>query len=248
MLIGEPPPTQADLHFSLFGIPVRVHPLFWLVTLFLGYRLRDPVDVLTWIAAVFIAILIHEMGHALAMRAYGFQPWITLYGFGGLTSCRQATGFAPPRMAAGREIAITSAGPAAGFLLAALLLLGLLATGHGDKVFFGSPWGLTPIVLLENMRIAMLFNHLFFICVMWGLINLLPIYPLDGGQIARELFLKLMPNDGVRQSLILSLFAATAMAIVGIVLWKSVFVAIMFGYLAYSSFVTLQAYSGRYPW
>src|SRR5437588_5537594 len=36
MLIGEPPPTQADLHFRLLGFPVRIHPFFWVTTLILG--------------------------------------------------------------------------------------------------------------------------------------------------------------------------------------------------------------------
>ncbi len=32
-MFGEPQRTQADLNFTLFRIPIRVHPLFWLVTL-----------------------------------------------------------------------------------------------------------------------------------------------------------------------------------------------------------------------
>ena len=36
MLLQDPPPTQADLHFELFGFPVRVHPYFWLIALLLG--------------------------------------------------------------------------------------------------------------------------------------------------------------------------------------------------------------------
>ena len=44
----------------------------------LGSRLGDVASVLTWIIAVFLSILVHELGHALAMRAYGFRPWIVL--------------------------------------------------------------------------------------------------------------------------------------------------------------------------
>ena len=36
MLLGEPAPSPADLHFRLFGIPVRVSPWFWVVSLLLG--------------------------------------------------------------------------------------------------------------------------------------------------------------------------------------------------------------------
>ena len=39
-----------------------------------------------WVVAVFVGVLFHEFGHASAMRAYGFYPWITLYGMGGMAS------------------------------------------------------------------------------------------------------------------------------------------------------------------
>ena len=116
MLLGEPPPTQADLHFRVFGIPVRVHPLFWIVTLFLGLAAaRRPIrcETLIWVAVVFVSILVHELGHALMQRYFGGHPWITLYGFGGLASCNDCD--RSPRS----QILISLAGPVAGFLLAA---------------------------------------------------------------------------------------------------------------------------------
>jgi stage IV sporulation protein FB len=249
MLIGEPPRTQFDLNFSFFGIPVRVHPLFWLVALMLNSRnLRDAGTVLTWMGAVFLAILIHELGHALVMRAYGFHPWITLYGFGGLASYDQGQAYRSKGSEPLGQVLICLAGPVAGFLLAALLVLGFVLAGYGDQMIFESPWGLTPQVWLANQRMAMLLNYLFFICVFWGLINLLPIYPLDGGQIAREVLLKLSPRDGIRQSLWLSILAAGAMALVGLLLWQDWFVGVFFGYLAYSGYATLEALRGRNPW
>ena len=85
--------------------------------------------------------------------------------------------------------------------------------------------------------------------MLWGVVNLLPIYPLDGGQIAREILLKVQPARrhspvavGCRS------LAAVAMAVFGFVQWHSWFVALFFGYLAYTSYATLQAYSGRSPW
>ena len=84
MLLAEPPPSQGDLHFRLLGYPVRIHPFFWLVTLFLGDLNRDPIFVLAWVVAVLISILLHELGHAVVMRHYGYRPSIVLYSFGGL--------------------------------------------------------------------------------------------------------------------------------------------------------------------
>ena len=68
-MLGEPPRTQWDLHFPLFGFPVRVHPFFWAVALLMGFRSSPRlIDLLLWVAAVFLAILVHELGHAIVMR------------------------------------------------------------------------------------------------------------------------------------------------------------------------------------
>jgi stage IV sporulation protein FB len=89
-----------------------------------------------------------------------------------------------------------------------------------------------------------LFKVLIF-CIFWGVMNLLPIYPLDGGQIAREVLLVVNPRDGIRQSLLLSIFTAAGFAVIGLVQWKSWVVGILFGYLAFTSYTALQAYRGR---
>ncbi len=248
MLLGEPPRTPYDLNFPLLGIPVRVSPWFWLITLMLGWKRQDAGAIITWIVAVFLSILIHELGHALVMRAYGFRPWIVLYAMGGLACYDPRDGFRSKGSDGLEQVLISVAGPVAGFLLAAVLVLGLFAAGFREDVFFISPWGLRPAVVLHNLRLTGLLNDVFYICVFWGLVNLLPIYPLDGGQIAREIFLKFTPGDGIRQSLLLSMFAAGAVAAFGLLKWQSAYVALFFGYLAYSSFATLQAYSDRRPW
>jgi stage IV sporulation protein FB len=248
MLLGEPPRTQADLNFSLFGIPVRVDPWFWLVTLMLGYRSGDVPSVLTWIIAVFLSILVHEMGHAAVMRAYGFRPWIILYGMGGLTSYDQGYSVRSKGSEPLGQVLTCLAGPMAGFLLAGVLVLGLMLAGYGEEIVLVGPWHwkIMPYLMsFPNERFAHLLNNLFQICVLWGLVNLLPIYPLDGGQIAREILLKLNSRDGIRWSLLLSILAAGMMAAIGLIQWQSWFVALFFGYLAYTSYATLQAYSGR---
>ena len=232
MLLGEPPRTAYDLNFSLLGIPVRVHPLFWLVSLLLGYRSGDVASVLTWIIAVFLSILVHELGHAVMMRFYGFHPWITLYGFGGMAAYDQGYGSRSKGSGALGQVLICLAGPFAGFFLAIVLVLGFILATHAD--------------IELNRRMVYLLDKMLLICVIWGVVNLLPIYPLDGGQIAREILLKLSPHQGIRWSLLLSLFVAGLMVAVGLVLWQP-FVALLFGYLGYTSYATLQAYSGRSP-
>ena len=120
LLFQAPPSTRYDLRFNLAGIPVRVHPLFWLIALLLGSSSRNIVQILIWIVAVFVSILIHEMGHALAFRRYGQPSSIVLHMSGGLTipesiswGGRSANvGFSP-----NENIFISLAGPFAGFPL-----------------------------------------------------------------------------------------------------------------------------------
>ena len=68
------------------------------------------------------------------------------------------------------------------------------------------------------------------------MVNLLPVYPLDGGQIAREILLRLNLRDGIRQSLLLSIVAAVGMAALA-ASRELYFAALLFGYLAYSSYI-----------
>jgi stage IV sporulation protein FB len=230
-MLGEPPRSQFDLNFSLLGIPIRVHPLFWLVALILGSNRQDVASVFTWIIAVFLGIMVHELGHALAMRAYGFYPWITLYGMGGLTSHDHGHGYNSQGSGPLGQILTCLAGPVAGFLLAAIVMAGIHWTGGPT-----------------NPRLADLIGSLLFICIIWGIVNLLPIYPLDGGQIARELLLLISSRNGIVYSLMLSIVIAVGMAAAGFLLWRSFFVALLFGYLAFTNYMTLQVYRGRPPW
>jgi stage IV sporulation protein FB len=253
MLLGEPPRSAWDLNFSLFGIPVRVHPLFWLVALVLGPIQSERADIMyavvAWIVAAFICILVHELGHALVQRAYGYRPWITLYGLGGLASYDPGAVYQPRGSPTVREILISAAGPGAGFLLAGGMVLAVVLAGYREQLLFIGPFGVMPCVLqIGHDRFTEFLNYMFFICVLWGLVNLLPVYPLDGGQIAREVLMRISPRHGIRQSLMLSVFTGVVLAIYGLLEWGSIWVALLFGYLAYGSYATLRAYGGRGGW
>lgn len=240
-MFNEPAPTQGDLRFSIAGIPVRVHPLFWLVMLLLGLNITEgkPTPVIIWLLAAFLSILVHELGHALTARAHGWEPRIVLYGMGGVAFYR------PTRHKPLAQILITLAGPAAGFVFAALVVLILRATGH-EVNWAGSliPWPAE----FEPAGLYLLTAYLLIANIFWGLINLLPVYPLDGGQIAREVLNLLRPGDGVRLSLWLSVITAVGMAVVAYVKLGSLYTAFFFGYLAYLSYMTLQNQFGRGRW
>lgn len=251
MLLGEPPRTPWDLHFSLLGIPVRVHPFFWVVALLLGFGGRPQlIHLLVWVVAVFLAILVHELGHAMVMRAYGFLPSITLYGLGGLASYGPGRAHGSRGTGTWGQILISAAGPGAGFLLAAVIAALLVVLGPGVQILLIGKF--LPYVFVADTVGSEVFTrfiqYVLFVCVFWGFINLLPVYPLDGGQIARELLLRVNPRDGIRQSLILSIVTGVAVAVIALVTLHDVFIAVMFGFLAYFSYAALQAYRGRGPW
>jgi membrane-associated protease RseP (regulator of RpoE activity) len=254
-MFGEPAPSQGDLHFRLLGLPIRIHPFFWIVAVILGANRGGVPEILIWVTAVFISILIHELGHALVIKAYGFRPWIVLYGMGGLACHDPAENYNSKANTPLGQISISFAGPLAGFILAAVLLGVLYLAGFQHQISYEPPLSLRPywvdvtsVVDLLNGRVeltrrAEFVNDIFFISIFWGLLNLLPIYPLDGGHIIREILLYVNPRDGIQQSLILSIFTAALFAVFGLMKLHDYYIAIFFAFMAYESFMALQAYS-----
>src|SRR3954451_7375602 len=82
----EPERTAYDLRFRMLGTEVRVHPLFWLVSFFMGANLSKLGFgyVVLWVGCVFVSILLHELGHVLVGRLFGSEGHIVLYSLGGL--------------------------------------------------------------------------------------------------------------------------------------------------------------------
>jgi membrane-associated protease RseP (regulator of RpoE activity) len=245
-----PPHSRYDLNFSLGGIPVRVHPFFWLAAILLGFRSGSIVVLLIWVAAFFVSILVHELGHALMMRVFGQDSRILLYMFGGLAipeSSYRGRGWPAVTSESNRQIIILLAGPFAGFLLAALIV-GLVAV-LGGVVSLTTLFGIFPLPVAgfpDGGIINVIIGAFLWVNVFWGFINLMPVYPLDGGQIARILFLKADPWDGLRKSLWLSLVAGIILAAAGFLLFRSSFMAILFLILALQSYATLQGNSSLY--
>ncbi len=165
----------------LWGVPVEVSVWFFAVALFLGMSAGSAVGGLLWIAALTVSVLAHELGHALTARRYGLGPRIVLHGWGGL--CHHA-----PARTERQDLTILAAGPAAeialglgAFLLSDLLATAVPAVGRAAPIL---PWFL---------------NTLGWISVVWGGANLVPIWPLDGGQMAYTLLQRRRPLAQVHQ-------------------------------------------------
>jgi Zn-dependent protease len=215
------PSTRCDLRFRIGNIPVRVNPSFWLPILILGLaRMDQPLaDCVMHMAAeglvLFVSILIHELGHVLAGRYFGSSGHILLTGFCGLAI---GSTNLPGRW---QRIAVCLAGPGAGFLLAGLVTglfwlynpdftLSLLGEVGNVDIPVGAEADLLPEIV-EDTAFLLLWLNIF-----WGLVNLLPIWPLDGGQISRELCQASRGRGGLRLSLQISLLTAAGFAVFGL--------------------------------
>jgi len=245
LLTSQPPATRYDLRFTLFGIPVRVHPLFWVITALLGASAGSLIGVLVWVPAVFLSILVHELGHALAMRRFAQVPQITLHYGGGLTSAEPFWWGGRPvsvPLTPGQDVLIALAGPGAGFGLAAVILGIVVAAG--GTVSATTLLGVLPLPAAALPAGGWLADWIvatfLWINIFWGLINLLPVFPLDGGNIARTLLVRSDPWNGVRKSLRLSVIAGAVVAVAGLIFLASPFLALLFGYLAFTSYMALH--------
>jgi len=248
-LFQPPPPTRYDLRFSVAGIPVRVHPLFWLIALLLGSS-GDLIQLPIWVFVVLVSILIHELGHALAMRRYGQPSQIILHFAGGLTvpePVSWGSGWANVSLRPNQEIFISLAGPGAGFLLATLVAIGVTISGGSmitNWLFGVIPLPVAALIPIGGRVLSLLLTMLLWVNVFWGLINLMPVYPLDGGNVSRYLLLQADPVDGVRKSLWVSVIAGGLVALAGLLVFRSIYMALLFGLLAFQSYQSLQGRAG----
>lgn len=251
-MFAEPARTQGDVHFNLLGFPVRIHPMFWLISLMFGTG-RDipPQYTLIWVVSAFVCILFHELGHARAMRRFGFDARIVLHGFGGLAIADREGPFARQTRPMD-EILISLAGPGAGFLLAAVLFVAFKVAGHG-MIELEDPlhvhFDFLPSVTLQGHLYLQLFiNDIFWICVFWGLVNLLPVFPLDGGQVAHQMFVLKRSRDAFHQTFVVSVTVSVIMVALAVVYWRDWYIAVFFGLLAYMNYSWLHAYQSGGRW
>jgi stage IV sporulation protein FB len=198
------------IRFSLFGIPVVVQPFFWISLVILGGASRadtsaEVFQILLFVLAGFISILVHELGHALTARSFGANTAITLEGFGGYAA------YSGVRMSRLRSFLITAAGPAIQIVLGLVVMQVLSVTGSqlSENGFY----------FLRTLKI---------ISIVWAVINLLPVLPLDGGQM---------------------LNATLGPARLKITLWVSVVVGITAGIVfAKSGSIIFGIFLGMFAW
>ena len=254
MIVAEPQPTPADLHFSVAGIPVRVSPWFWLGSAFFGWQVcqgfaggdqRALLQYLAiWIGVVLASLLVHELGHALAFRNFGQSAHVVLYHFGGLAI---PDAWGRRHLRPFQRVLVSAAGPLAQLALAAVVTAGLKFAGlvvPFPIAAIAEPLGLYAGRPFESPLLRATFMFLLEVNVFWPLVNLVPVPPLDGGQIARDGLLAAGVNDAARTAGMIGVIAGAAVAWWGFNRGQE-FLGVMFAMLAISCFQNL---SGPTPW
>src|SRR5262245_43782114 len=198
--------------FHLFGVWVRVQIWFWVIALIIAAD-REPREVLIWVFAAFVSLLLHEFGHVIAYRMFSIDSSVILQAWGGLTTPRHDV------YGVGARTLVSLAGPTAGFLITALVIFAGTAAGYQFQMRW---WFLLPTFGFTGAPNAsaayylmVLLNDLAFINLYWGLVNLLPVWPLDGGHVARAVWEHRDPYRGTKNSLILSAVAGGVAALFG---------------------------------
>ena len=215
-MIGLPQPSPYDIQFRLAGVPIRISPMFWIITFVLGWGDGDLQNILLWVGCVLVSIIVHEMGHALTNRIFGRRPAIVLHGMGGLCFSDG------PTLSSWKRALVLFNGPLAGFLVYGVILAAL------------SGRTITDPILKEIL------NNLVFINLIWGLVNLVPVWPMDGGQILGVFLTKLFKRRGQELTHGISLLIAALGAMYVYQSTEDVYLTMLLGMFAFQNFQILQ--------
>ena len=155
----------------VWGVPIRLHATFVLLVGFLVWFMGSRVELrlallqLTLLTALVACVVLHELGHAFAARRHQVPiVSITLYPFGGIAHLGERS------LEPWEELRVAAAGPVVNLTVAAVLLL---LTGGRPDLSPDAGWlhRALSFLLWANVFVA-------------GL-NLLPVFPLDGGRMVR---------------------------------------------------------------
>lgn len=168
----------------IFGIDFKIHLTFFLLILWVGFSSLSSGGTLStmtadilFILALFLCVVLHELGHALMAKRFDIPTRdITLLPIGGVARLESIP--EEPK----KEFFVAIAGPLVNILIAAILLIGLLSFGY-----FSMPLGLDQV--MNNFWVRLLSVNLTLV-----LFNLIPAFPMDGGRVLRSLLASKMEH------------------------------------------------------
>ena len=216
------------------GIDVRIHATFLLLLVWFGFvyfaegGYAAMFAGLSFIILLFVCVILHEFGHALAARTYGINtPDITLLPIGGIARLERM----PDKP--WQELVVALAGPAVNVVIA-----------FGLYIVIGRFFGLGDLEELADGR-GNLLTQLLAINVILVVFNLLPAFPMDGGRVLRALLaMRLSHGRATRIAAAVGQVVAVLFGLLGLfggnpfLLFIAVFV--FFGARAEASFATYK--------
>lgn len=203
------------VRFRLFGIPITVLPWFWITLAIIGAGTITSSDdlfrLVLFVLAGFISVLVHELGHGLTIKKMGADTEIVLQAFGGFAT------YPKGRFNRWQDFLITAAGPAIQLVL-------------GGIVF--AIWRSVEADLMGKHFLFVLWAISFF----WAIFNLMPIFPMDGGQLLNAIL-------GPKRKTVTHIIGICTAIGIGILAIKFgwIFAALFMGFFAYQNFQMLQS-------
>lgn len=203
--------------FSLLGFPTVVRPGFPLFVVMIAFLYPWPLG--AWIGvSIAVFTVVHELGHALVARAFGCEARISLDFMVAYAAFSPAPGITRFRKAV---IALAGAGAQVLVALAVLLAMrvnpfsraDIVATDAGAAVWW------TGIVL--------------------GIVNLVPLVPLDGGAVVSNIIDALFPGKGQTVMLRFSIVASATVLATMLATGHTVFLP-FFAFLLFLQWRTLR--------
>jgi Zn-dependent protease len=207
------------LRFHLGPFPVTLEASFLITAVLLSGLGGSPLEVALWVVVVFVSVLVHELGHALVGLWLGGKPEIVLQGLGGVTFPRLRT-----RPGALQQILLSIAGPAFGLLPGA------------------AAWALKAIAPPEpGSLMAGVLADFMITSVMWAVLNLVPVLPLDGGQVMESVISGLRRKPSVVLASWVSAVIGAGLALVAMLVFRQWFIALFFAAMAFSNLARARA-------
>jgi len=206
------------LSFRIFNFQVHVQIWFWITLGLIGGGLRandsaSILAVLMFILAGFISILVHELGHAFMIRKFGLPTEIHLIAFGGYAT------FPSGRLSRRQSFIVTAAGPVVQFILGLIALMLLFA-----------------LPIPEGSLMLNLLGALLWVSIAWSVLNCLPVFPLDGGQMLSAV----LGPQRQHTTYLVGMITSIAIAVAAFLMFNLLLLAVFMAYFAYQNWQNYQ--------
>lgn len=219
------------LRWRLLGINFCIQPSFWIMNALWAYILASPISgnrqlngqelitfILIWVLCTLVSVMVHELGHVVTGRIFGQPGNITITGLGG-----QAVG-EYGELRPWQRILVIAAGPGAGFAFVALLVCVDGTYWNLAIDWFNQPeWLKVRLFWIDRLDPLLRIDRpaayetslqlLFFINLFVNIMNLLPIIPMDGGMIFKEVCCLIAPQAGLKFAFVWSFLLASGVTL-----------------------------------